>query len=79
MADNSRLNDPTQTHFNIKCPACGQAYAVFGIMVQNGEVIACSRCNAIFRLGIEGDQIKPTIVTPATGGKLGPAETDIRQ
>jgi uncharacterized Zn-finger protein len=77
MADR-RLNDPTQTHFTIKCPGCGQQYAILGLMVQDQKPMACSRCNAVFRLRIGNNSVEPELLAPATGGKLGPAEDDVR-
>lgn len=77
MADR-RLNDPTETHFVINCPACDQKYGIFGIMVKDQQEMACSRCNAIFRLHIRNNRMEPELLTPATGGKLGPAEEEVR-
>lgn len=69
-----RLYDATQTHVFLACPACGQKYGVFSIMVQDDEEMACTECNALFRLRISGDTVEPYLVTPATGAPRGPAE-----
>jgi transcription elongation factor Elf1 len=79
MADKRRMNDPTQTHFTIKCPACGQQYGILGIMVQDNQVMSCSRCNASFQLHIRDNGIEPYLVSPATGGTFGPAEGESRR
>ncbi|MGH2542236.1 MAG: hypothetical protein ACREQ3_18615 [Candidatus Binatia bacterium] len=74
MARKKRLYDATQTHIFIECPACGQKYAIFSLLAQDDEEIACTECNAIFRLRISGDEVEPQLITPATGGARGPAE-----
>lgn len=74
MADKQRLTDPTQSHFLIKCPSCGQAYAIYGLMVQEATPMACAQCNALFKLRIQGDTLDAYLVSPATGSDLGPAE-----
>ncbi len=74
MAQKRRLYDATQTHFFAACPSCGQKYALFGLTLQDHEELSCSRCNAIFRLRIDGDRVEAYGVTGATGAPLGPAE-----
>ena len=74
MAAKKRLTDATETHFIIRCPACGQQYAIFGLAVQDDEEMACSTCNALFHLKITEGNVEPRLVRPATGGALGPAE-----
>lgn len=70
-----RLTDPTQTHAYVACPACGQKYAVFSVMLQDDEEMACTECNALFRLSIDDkDKVQAHLVTPATGSPKGPAE-----
>jgi hypothetical protein len=73
-----RLYDATQTHTFINCPACGQKYAIFSLLAQDDEEIACSECNAIFRLRIDGEKVEPYLLTPSTGGRRGPAEGPVR-
>ncbi len=75
-----RLTDATQTHVLLACPACGQKYAVFSVMVQDEEAMACTECNALFRLTIDekSGRIEPYLVTPSTGAPRGPAEGLIR-
>lgn len=74
MSNRNRLTDPTQTHFIVTCPACEQKYAILGLMVQDKEEMACSACNAIFKLEIAGKKVETKLLTPSTGVGFGPAE-----
>ncbi|MBA3532086.1 MAG: hypothetical protein H0T73_09225 [Ardenticatenales bacterium] len=70
----NRLTDAMQTHILLKCPACGQQYAIYGIMVQDDEEMSCTECNSLFRLRIQGNKVDAYMVSPPTGAPLGPAE-----
>ena len=74
MAGKNRLYDPTAHHFILDCPACGQKYALLGLMVQDDEEMACTSCNALFKLKIDGSTVSTVLLTPSTGAPLGPAE-----
>ncbi len=75
----SKHIDATQTHFTVACPACGQKFMLSGLSVQFQEEMACSQCNAYFRLELNGNKATARQVRAATGWRPGPAEGSTRQ
>lgn len=70
----SNRSDPLLHSYEFACPACGQNYFLSGLMARDGQELACSTCNAVFRIRFDGERADTVLTSPATNAPLGPAE-----
>ncbi|MGB0384175.1 MAG: hypothetical protein ACPGWR_05045 [Ardenticatenaceae bacterium] len=78
MRDQTRFIDAMQTNFIVKCPACEQKFIFSGLTVQFKEEMACTQCNALFKLEVNGKKGSAKLVSPPTGAPLGRAKGAVR-
>lgn len=74
MASKKDPYDANHAQVFLPCPACGQKYIFLNLMVQAKQDMACSVCNAIFHLRLDGSKPETVLVNSTPGAPLGPAE-----
>lgn len=77
MADKEHRLAPEVTSV-VPCPTCGQKYLIQGTATRDGQTMACSMCNTLFTLHIDGSKIKTSVDVSYEGAPIGPAEGPTR-
>lgn len=74
MATKDHPNNPEGFTSIVGCPTCEQKYSIQGLVMRDGQLMACSVCNTLFTVRVNGRKVETTVNVKYDGAPLGPAE-----